>query len=73
MNRPTTARSARVSRRKNVPCVFDLAGVKFLLKKGKDIFLRDSALNESGRWRGFNTDSVLPKLFSGERIWQNLG
>ena len=27
--------------------------------------MRDSALNASGRWWGFNADSVLPKLFSG--------
>jgi len=27
----------------------------------------------SGRWRGFNADEVLAKLFFGERISQNFG
>ena len=28
--------------------------------------MRDSALNASGRWWGFNADSVLPNYFSGD-------
>ena len=28
--------------------------------------MRDSALNSSGRWWGFNADSVLPNYFSGD-------
>ncbi len=51
---------------KKIPCFLDLAGVKFFLKKERIFFLRDSALNESGRWWGFNADSVLPNYFSGD-------
>jgi len=37
-------------------------------EKGKDIFLFGVLPSKySGRWRGFNSDSVLPKLFSGEK------
>jgi len=36
-------------------------------EKGKDIFLFGVLPSKySGRWRGFNSDSVLPKLFSGD-------
>jgi len=31
-------------------------------------FFRDSALNSSGRWWGFNADSVLRKHFSGDMV-----
>jgi len=45
---------------------FRFGGGEISSKKGKNIFLRDSALNESGRWWGFNADSVLPNYFSGD-------
>jgi len=36
-------------------------------EKGKDIFLFGVLPSKySGRWRGFNSDSVLRKLFSGD-------
>src|SRR3989344_3607097 len=47
-------------------------GGEIFLEKGKDIFLRCSALKVSGRWRN-NADEVLAKLFFGERICQNFG
>jgi hypothetical protein len=44
-----------------------LAGVKFLLKKERVFFFRGSARKDiRAVWRGFNSDSVLRKLFSGD-------
>ncbi|OGF77767.1 hypothetical protein A3F23_04370 [Candidatus Giovannonibacteria bacterium RIFCSPHIGHO2_12_FULL_43_15] len=53
--------------RKNTPCISDLAGVKFLLKKERVFFFRGSALNTSGRWRGEMRTRQSGNLFSGEK------
>jgi len=57
---------------KNVPYFSDLRAAIFPFKRMRT-FLQNSALNESGRWWGFNTGSVLPNYFLRKRIWQNLG
>src|SRR3989338_1235484 len=62
----------RQPRKKNTPCISDLAGVKFLLKKERVFFFGVLPSKYSGRWRN-NADEVLAKLFFGERICQNLG
>ena len=66
----------RQPRKKNTPCISDLAGVKFLLKKERVFFFRGSAFQVFGQCGGATAqmagneplgkmDSVLPKLFSG--------
>ena len=66
----------RQPRKKNTPCISDLAGVKFLLEKERVFFFRGSALQVFGQCGGATAqmagneplgkmDSVLPKLFSG--------
>jgi len=72
MNRPAPASLRSATPKKNVSCFLDLARMKFFLKKERTFFFGGlpSMLRAGGRT---NADSVLPKLFSGERIWQNLG
>jgi len=44
------------------------------IKKARSVFLSGFCPPSiRAVWRGFNADSVLPKLFSGGRTWQNLG
>src|SRR3989344_5105962 len=62
----------RQPRKKNTPCISDLAGAKFLLKKERVFFFRVLPSKYSGRWRN-NADEVLVKLFFRERICQNFG
>jgi len=64
---PATARSARHTTKKYSLLFSSCARPIFSSKKEENIFLRDSALNESGRWWGFNADSVLPNYSLG--IW----
>ena len=53
MNRPATAsQSLGNPERKNTPCISDLAGVKFLLKKERVFFFRGSALQVCGQCGG---------------------
>src|SRR3990172_3209917 len=53
MNRPATAsQSLGNPRKKNTPCISDLAGVKFLLKKERVLFFRGSALQIFGQCGG---------------------
>jgi hypothetical protein len=53
MNRPATAsQSLGNPERKNTPCISDLAGVKFLLKKERVFFFRGSALQVFGQYGG---------------------
>ncbi|OGI62213.1 hypothetical protein A2W12_03865 [Candidatus Nomurabacteria bacterium RBG_16_40_11] len=53
MNRPATAsQSLGNPERKNTPCISDLAGVKFLLKKERVFFFRGSALQVFGQCGG---------------------
>ena len=50
MNRSATAsQSFGNPERKNTPCISDLAGVKFLLKKERVFFFRGSALHVFGQ------------------------
>ncbi|OHA42654.1 MAG: hypothetical protein A3G59_00485 [Candidatus Taylorbacteria bacterium RIFCSPLOWO2_12_FULL_47_20] len=51
--------------RKSTPCISDLAGVKFLLKKERVFFFRGSALNSSGG-RGFR---IIGRR-AGRRVWE---
>ena len=52
--------------RKNTPCISDLAGVKFLLKKESVFFFRGSALQVFGRAECVcNSDSFLRNYFPG--------
>jgi len=46
---PRTGEYARNPERKNTPCISDLAGVKFLLKKERVFFFRGSALQVFGQ------------------------
>ena len=57
--------------RKNTPCISDLAGVKFLLKKERVFFFRGSALDYSGSWRGEMLTRFCQTIFLGIWIWQN--
>ena len=63
--RPATASLRSATPKENTPCFFVLREGGFS-SNGKGVFFRGSALNESGRWRGYNADSVLRKLFFGE-------
>jgi hypothetical protein len=50
MNRSATvSQSLGNPERKNTPCISDLAGVKFLLKKERVFFFRGSALQVFGQ------------------------
>jgi len=51
-------RVRRQSRKKNTPCIYDLAGVKFFLKKERVFFFRGSTQEVSGSTWGFNADEV---------------
>src|SRR3989338_5669677 len=55
-----TSRTRRPPK-KNAPCFPDLRAPDFLFKKERAFFLRCSALNDSGRWRGFNSDGSQAK------------
>ncbi|MBU6431673.1 hypothetical protein KGQ29_04900 [Patescibacteria group bacterium] len=52
MNRPATASQSLGNPEKNTPCISDLAGVKFLLKKERVFFFRGSALQVFGQCGG---------------------
>ena len=66
MNQPHHRSLRSCVPQKNVLRFSNLARGEFFLLKGREHFLRDSALNSSGRWWGFNADSVLPNYFSGD-------
>jgi len=51
-NAPRTGEYASNPERKNTPCISDLAGVKFLLKKERMFFFRGSALQVFGQCVG---------------------
>lgn len=46
---PPASQTRRQPRKKNTPCISDLAGVKFLLKKERVFFFRGSALQVFGQ------------------------
>ena len=55
-------------KKKNVPCFSDFRGGGFFLKrKGHFSFWGSARKDIRAVWRGFNSDSVLQKLFSGEK------
>src|SRR3989344_8723378 len=52
---PARRRVQRQPRKKNAPCISDLAGGgECILKNGKGVFFRGSALQVFGQWRGGN-------------------
>src|SRR3989344_3978927 len=68
---PVTPPPSRFTRQpqkeKNVPCSFDFRGGGFFLKwKGHFSFWGSARKDILAVWRGFNSDSVLRKLFSGD-------
>ena len=68
MNRPATAsQSLGNPERKNTPCISDLAGVKFLLKKERVFFFRGSALQVFGQCGGAKCGLGRAKQF----VWGN--
>jgi hypothetical protein len=66
-NRPATASRTRQPRKKNTPCISDLAGVKFLLKKERVFFFRGSALQVFGQCGGAKCGLGFAKTISGEK------
>jgi len=66
---PRTGEYASNPERKNTPCISDLAGVKFLLKKERVFFFRGSALQVFGQCVGLQCGLGFAKtIFLGERI-----
>jgi hypothetical protein len=63
---PRTGEYASNPERKNTPCISDLAGVKFLLKKERVFFFRGSALQVFGQCVGLQCGLGKAKIcFSG--------
>jgi len=63
---PRTGEYASNPERKNTPCISDLAGVKFLLKKERVFFFRGSAQEVSGQCVGLQYGLGKTKIcFSG--------
>jgi len=63
---PRTGEYASNPERKNTPCISDLAGVKFLLKKERVFFFRGSALQVFGQCVGLQYGLGKTKIyFSG--------
>ena len=64
----SASRTRRQPRKKNTPCISDLAGVKFLLKKGKGVFLSGfcpPSIRTGGVQMQFGL--VFAKLFCGRK------
>src|SRR3989338_7341544 len=70
MNRSATAsQSLGNPERKNTPCISDLAGVKFLLKKERVFFFRGSALQVFGQCVGLQCGRSFGKtIFWGKDL-----
>ncbi|MEK9150860.1 MAG: hypothetical protein AAB411_02095 [Patescibacteria group bacterium] len=65
---PRTGEYASNPERKNTPCISDLAGVKFLLKKERVFFFRGSALQVFGQCVGLQCGLDKAKtIFAGEK------
>src|SRR3990167_3700729 len=63
----TASLHSAIPKRKNVPCSFDFRGGGFFLKKERTFFFLGFCLPSiQAVGRGFNSDSVLRKLFSGD-------
>jgi len=63
----TASLHSATPKRKNVPYSFDFRGGGFFLKwKGHFSFWGSARKDIRAVWRGFNSDSVLRKLFSGD-------
>jgi hypothetical protein len=63
----TASLHSATPKRKNVPCSFDFRGSGFFLKwKGHFSFWGSARKDIQAVWWGFNSDSVLRKLFSGD-------
>ena len=68
----TASLHSATPKRKNVPCSFDFRGGGFFLKMERTFFfLGFCPPSIRTVWRGFNSDSVLQKLFSGDWIFAN--
>ena len=63
----------RQPRKKNTPCISDLAGVKFLLKKERVFFFRGSAFQVFGQCGASMRTRQGETICLGERICQNFG
>ncbi|KKU31671.1 MAG: hypothetical protein UX45_C0026G0008 [Candidatus Uhrbacteria bacterium GW2011_GWF2_46_218] len=69
--KPHALASTPATPKKNVFCVFNLAGVKFFLKMERTFFFGVLPSKYSGSAWGFNTDSAKRKsVFLGERIFR---
>ena len=64
---PATASLRSATPKKNVSCFSDFARDRFFLKMERTFFFGVPPSMLRAVWRGFNADSVLPKLFSGEK------
>jgi hypothetical protein len=62
----TASLHSATPKRKNVPCFSDFAGVIFSKMERTFFFFRFYLSSIQAVWRGFNSDSVLRKLFSGD-------
>ena len=63
----TASLHSATPKRKNVPCSFGFRGGGFFLKMERTFFfLGFCPPSIRAVWRGFNSDSVLRKLFSGD-------
>ena len=62
----TASLHSATPKRKNVSCSFDFAGVDFFKMERTFFFLGFRPRSFWAVWRGFNSDSVLRKLFSGD-------
>ena len=63
----TASLHSATPKRKNVPCFLDFRGGGFFLKMERTFFFLGFCLPSiQAVWRGFNSDSVLRKLFSGD-------
>jgi len=66
---PRTGEYASNPERKNTPCISDLAGVKFLLKKERVFFFRGSALQVFGQCVGLQCGRSFGKtIFWGKDL-----
>ena len=62
----TTSLHSATPKRKNVPCSFDFRGGDFFKMERTFFFLVFCPPSIRTVWRGFNSDSVLRKLFTGD-------
>src|SRR3989338_6355273 len=77
----TASRTRRKPRKKNTPCISDLAGGEFFLKKERVFFFRGSALQVFGQCGGAKCENARAKMGLGRNpplapsvfFWRNSG